>query len=281
MTVYGDIVVAVNTLVDFLILLLGARLCGYPAKPWRCLLAGFLGGIFALATFFPLPGIFSSFPGQILCFALMTTLAYGFRRRTVRPAVMSFLCSAALAGCVFLITQIFSIGALYFQGGVYYPIGTRVLLLFAGIFYLAATLLAANSLRHGKNELYSVEIRCGDRKISVTALYDTGNTLTDPIGGRPVVILEGNRALELLPGNRKKEMFLNPVTAFEKLCAEFPERRFSLLPYRAVGVEGGMLVALSCKILLRKREESVLVAISPTKVSDGGAYEALIGGSLI
>jgi len=280
MTVYGDVVVAVNTLVDFLLLQLGARLCGYPARPWRCLLAAFLGGVFALASFFPIPRILSSFFGQILCFVGMALIAYGLRRRALRPAIMAFLCSAALAGSVFLLTQIFSIGAVYFKGGVYYPIGTKVLILLAGIFYLAAAILAANVLRHGKGEMYPLQIFCGERHIHITALFDTGNTLLDPASGRPVLILEEARAMELLCC--KTAFAADPVQMFSELTKRFPQHRFSLVPYRAVGVDGGMLVALSCKAKIGKgRIQNVLAAISPNKVSDGGAYEALIGGTLL
>lgn len=282
MTVYGDVVVAVNTIIDFLLLQLGARLCGYPARPWRCLIAAVLGGIFALLTFLPLPEIFRSFWAQLFCFFCMATLAYGARRRAVRPAVLSFLCGAALAGCVFLLTQLFSIGAVFVQNGIYYPIGSKILILLAGIFYLAAALLAANSLRHGKNEIYSLQIKCGERCMQVSALLDTGNTLIDPAGGKSVIILEAERVGELLTEKRIPQIVRDPVRGFSVLTEQFPQYRFSLLPYRAVGVDGGMLVALFCAAQVGKGKwQQVLVAISPNKVSDGGGYEALIGGTML
>lgn len=52
-----------------------------------------------------------------------------------------------------------------------------------------------------------------------------------------------------------------------------------MLPYRAVGVEYGMLLAVRTdRVELGSRKlEGLLVALSPTPVSDGGGYQALIG----
>ena len=57
---------------------------------------------------------------------------------------------------------------------------------------------------------------------------------------------------------------------------------FSLLPYRAVGVPHGLLLAMRAEeIRIGKRvEKNMLVALSPTPVSDGGGYHALIGGEI-
>ena len=53
MTVYGDVVFAVNAVPDFLLLLLGARLCGYPVRRWRAAVAAAVGGLYAVAVVLP------------------------------------------------------------------------------------------------------------------------------------------------------------------------------------------------------------------------------------
>lgn len=281
MTVYGDMVLAVNTAVNFLLLLLGARLCGFPARRLRCLCGALLGGVYAVVTLLPL-GFLSTLPVQFLCFILMCFTAYGVRRKTLHTAAVTFLCSAALAGGAFLVTQLCGIGGVLVSGSVYYPLGTRVLLLLAGAFYLAAALLAANALRHGKGELYPVELSCGERTVRISALYDTGATLTDPISGYPVLILEAPRGLELMGLNAKNELLSDPAGALPLLAKKCPQGQFRLVPYRAVGVDGGMLVAMVCMAKIGKcRKKKVLAALSPTAVSDGGGYEALIGGEIL
>ena len=55
--------------------------------------------------------------------------------------------------------------------------------------------------------------------------------------------------------------------------------RLRLLPYRAVGVDRGLLLAVRVDRARVGGEElgPLLVAMSPTPVSDGGSYRALIG----
>lgn len=54
---------------------------------------------------------------------------------------------------------------------------------------------------------------------------------------------------------------------------------FACCPYRAVGVDRGLLLALKVDSLNLggKERGPLLVALSPTPVSDGGGYRALIG----
>ena len=56
-------------------------------------------------------------------------------------------------------------------------------------------------------------------------------------------------------------------------------RRFRLLPYQSVGVECGLLLAVRLDMArVGEREyRGVLAALSPTRLSDGGAYSALVG----
>ena len=56
--------------------------------------------------------------------------------------------------------------------------------------------------------------------------------------------------------------------------------RFRLLPYRSVGVERGLLLALRVDRARYGPWEyrNCLTALSPTPLSDGGGYCALIGG---
>ena len=56
-------------------------------------------------------------------------------------------------------------------------------------------------------------------------------------------------------------------------------QRCRLLPYQAVGVDCGLLLALRLDRVRVGQEDygSILVAFSPTPLSDGGTYSALIG----
>ena len=119
------------------------------------------------------------------------------------------------------------------------------------------------------------------RRVVLTALMDTGNTLTDPLTGRPVMVAEGEKLTALFPPGKAPSAakLRNPVAAVEELSEELFRGRCRLLPYQAVGVECGMLLALRLDDARVGAEDygGILVALSPNPVSDGGGYSALIG----
>ena len=132
-----------------------------------------------------------------------------------------------------------------------------------------------------RRELVPAVLTLEGRRVALTALVDTGNTLTDPATGRPVLVAEADSLEELLPpGLRPGPAELrDPAGVLERL-EDGPWRlRFRLLPYRAVGVERGLLLALRMDRVQVGEEDRgpMLAALSPTPVSDGGAYRVLVG----
>ena len=71
----------------------------------------------------------------------------------------------------------------------------------------------------------------------------------------------------------------DPAAALTRLGTGAWRSRFRLLPYRSVGVDRGLLLALRVDGLEWKGQPRgpALVALSPTPVSDGGGYHALAG----
>ena len=281
MTVYADVVFAVNCVVDLLLLFLAARLCGSAIRLTRLIAAASLGGAYAVATFLPGFGWLAGTPGQVGCFCLMAGIAYGFRKKTLRPAAVALLCAMALAGLVLLLSRTVVPQLAVYGGGVYYPVTARTLLLLAGVFAAAAALLSAGSFRHGAAEYVPLTLTLDARSVRVTSLRDTGNTLADPVTGEPVIVISRQTAQTLLQTRLEEDMLADPVAALDRLQKMCPQAKFRLLPYRAVGVPSGLLLATPCNARIgRKKTVRVLTALSPTPVSGAGDYDALMGGSL-
>ena len=246
--IYVDTLFLLNTMVDYLLLLASARLAGEPLARLRFALGAVLGGLYAVAIF--LPGM--GFLARPLCrgaaAVLMVLLAFWRSRRLLRSGMDLKIVLLSAAGCYGLLT-----------------------LVFRGIG------------RHGgpSGELTRVRLTLGERQVELTGLVDTGNTLTDPATGRPVLVAEADSLEELLPpGLRPGPAELrDPAGVLERL-EDGPWRlRFRLLPYRAVGVERGLLLALRMDRVQVGEEDRgpMLAALSPTPVSDGGAYRVLVG----
>ena len=127
--------------------------------------------------------------------------------------------------------------------------------------------------RHRGGELTVLTLSLGDRQVGCTALRDNGNTLRDPISGQPVLVAGWPLAARLLPDpGLCGEAFAEPAALMERLSRTAPELRTRLIPYRAVGTEGGILLAVRLdRVLDNGRPAPIrLLAVSPTELSDGG-----------
>lgn len=270
--VYIDEVFLLNTLVDYLLLLSAARLTGEVLRRGRMALAALLGGLYAVLNYLPGWG-FLCHPLCKLASALgMTLLAFGGSRRLLRVSLVFFGVAAAFGGGVL---------ALQLAVGGGPVLDLKAVLLSAAVCYALVPLVFHRTARHGGRELAVAELRLGERSCRVTVLVDTGNTLTDPHTGRPVMVCEGEKVAGLFPEGECPTAgeLLDPVGALERRQGRSGGTRWRLLPYRAVGVDHGLLLAVRTDGARVGREDygPILVALSPTPVSDGGGYSALIG----
>ena len=280
--IYVDTLFLLNAAVDYLLLLASARLAGEPLARLRFLLGAVLGGLYAVALFLPGLSFLARPPCRLAAAVLMVLAAFWKSRRLLRQVVIFLALSCAFGGGVLAIGLLGGRGLTLSNGVVYSGMDLKIVLLSAAGCYGVLTLLFQRTGRHtaASGELRPVRLTLGERQVSLTALVDTGNTLTDPATGRPVLVAEADCVEELLPpGVRPSPADLrDPAGALERL--EDPwRRRFRLLPYRSVGVDRGLLLAVRVDQVQVGEEDRgpMLAALSPTPVSDGGGYRALLG----
>ena len=277
--IYVDTLFLLNALVDYLLLLASARLAGEPLSRPRFLLGAALGGLYAAGIFLPGLGFLARPPCRLAAAAVMVLAAFWNSRRLLRQTVIFFALSCALGGGVLAVGLLGGRG-LSLRGGVLYSgMDLKILLLSAAGCYALLTLALRGVARHTGpgGELLTVRLTLGARSLALTALADTGNTLSDPVTGRPVVVAEGEALEGLLPAGLRPDL-ADPAGWLEGLEGPW-QRRFRLVPYRAVGVERGLLLALRLdKVQVGEADWGpALAALSPTPVSDGGSYRALVG----
>ena len=279
--VYIDALFLLNLLVNYLLLLAAAKLAGEPLRRLRLAAGAALGGLYAAAIFFPGLGFLTHPLCKLGAAVLMLLTGFGGSRRLLRVTLVFFGLSCAFGGGIFAIGLLGGRGLTLRNGVLYSVMDLRILLLSAAVCYAVLTLVFRRTARHGRREVLPAVLILEGRRVAVNALVDTGNTLTDPVTGRPVMVAEGSRLSPLLPGERvlDENALRDPVGTLERLSRGGRGRRFRLLPYQAVGVECGMLLALRLDDARVGAEDygGILVALSPNPVSDGGGYSALIG----
>lgn len=276
---YVDTLFLLNALVDYFLLLGAARLAGEPLRRLRFGVGAALGGGYAVGMF--LQGL--EFLSHPLCraasCALILVTAYGGSRRLLRQGVIFLALTCAFGGGVVALGLMNGRGLTLRQGVFYSTLDVKTLLVSAAACYALITAALQRVGRHtaAGGELLPLRLHLEGRSAELTALVDTGNTLTDPVTGQGAIVAEGEALLSLFSREKspKREDLLDPAGGLARLGGG----RFRLLPYRAVGVERGLLLAVRVDDweLNGRKRGPVLVALSPTPVSDGGGYRALVG----
>ena len=272
MTVYVDLVFLLNFAVNYLLLRGTARLGAAAVRRGRLCWSAVFGAVYAVVIYLPGLGWLSHWLCKLLTAVGMLLLSYGLRPSTGRLAAIFATLSLVLCGAVYG-TQALQGRPIVWGESLFYPVRFSTLLLTALAVNLACRLLLPR-LNHGNDSILPVTLEREGHRIQLSALRDSGNTLTDPLSGAPVLTVYWKAARSLLPLSVGQTDFDKPTTLALRLRNCHPR----LIPYRAVGVESGLLLALPCRITLGNEQTLGLVAFSPTPLSDGGAYDALTGG---
>ena len=273
--VYIDLLFLLNLIANYLLLVAAGRMAGSPLSRWRIGLGAAAGALYAALVFLPGLAWLARWPCKLAAGVLIALIAYGGERYLLRVTVLFFGASAALAGAVLGLELLGSTSLTLENGVLYTPLDIRLLLLLFVACYFVLSLFFRRVGRHG-GERVRLEIALDGGCAALTALQDTGHTLTDPADNRPVVVAYWQSLAGLLPAWADPS---DPIRSVER-CHAAGSRQARLVPYRAVGVECGMLLALRARQVTADGRPlgRLLVALSPTAVDDGGGYQALIGG---
>ena len=255
MRVYLDLVMGVNFAVDLLLLLGTNKLAGFASEGRRVVGAAALGSVYSGACLLHGLRFLGSSLWRTVMLAGMAGIAFGWNRSAFRRCGVFVLLSLAMGGLAM------GIG----KGNM------ATLLLSAGGMWLLCRVAFGDGV--GNREYTQVEITEGQTTVRLTALRDSGNTLQDPVTGEPVLVI-GPAAAEKLTGLTPEQLHA-PLENMQ--CV--PGLR--LIPYRAVGCSGGMLLAKRFdRVTVGRKQGKVLVAFAAEGLGEGQMYQALTGGAL-
>lgn len=274
--VYVDLLFLLNLVANYLLLLAAGRIAGAGLARWRIGLGAGAGALYAVLVFLPGLSWLAFWPCRLACGVLMVLTAYSGERYLLRLTVIFFGASAALAGAV-LGMELLGSMSLTLEHGVFYSrLDLRLLLLLFVACYFVLSLFFRRTGQRGGRELVRLEVSLEAGAVCLTALVDSGHSLTDSATNRPVVVAEARALSGLLPEWADAAA---PVQSLERSRAA-GSHQARLVPYRAVGVNCGLLLALRTQGVSvdGKPLGRLLVALSPTPVDDGRGYQALLGG---
>ena len=280
-TVYIDVLFLINLIVNYVMLIVTAKICAAPVNRLRVLGGAAAGALYAVAAVLPAVDFLENPLVKIAVGILMALTAFGGQPRFLRVTLVFFAVSAAFGGIV-MAASYFGGGSVY--GGLFTSANLRILTVSFVVGYAVLTLVFRRAARHKGGTVVPVTVRHDGREVVFRALRDTGNALSDPMSGRPVMVAGIAELGPLFSPNIAGTLSGLGQKGAAVILEELSERseraiRFQLIPYSAVGVSGGMLLAFRPDeiVLDGKSRTGMLLALSPNSVSEGCAYSALVG----
>lgn len=235
-TVYLDVLIAVNLLVDYFLLYAAGQLSAAPISRTRLCLGALLGAVFSCTVLLPPLPFFINMAFTALSCGLMTLTAFGFCgwRRFLRRAGCVLLATVCYGGLMLALWATAAPrGLVVNNGGVYIDIPPGLLVMTTVVCYGLTSLFSGflrrrNLVRSG----CTVTVSHQGAQVSVEAIIDTGNLLCEPFSGLPVIVAEYEALRPVLP------------EGFDRYpdCAGSSPPGLRIIPYSGVG-GGGTLLA--------------------------------------
>lgn len=276
MVLYPDLAFLLNSLTDLMALSATARLAGLPLRWKRLLPAAALGGLYGALCLLPPCKAAGGALWQALAAALLIWVAFGASSLFFRQLLLFWLLSCMLGGALLAAEELAQQGWDWKKLG---HLDWKVFFLVGGGCYLLLSVVFRGAAKPGmRGQLCRCAVEYRGRRAELTALWDTGHTLTDAVTGEAVLVAEGEALAALWTPEERQVLARLPEEgapwAMERLAG------FRLLPYRAVGVSAGLLLCFQADraVIGKQTYRRLTVALSPTPVSDGGGYAALWGG---
>lgn len=262
MTVYVDVLLCINLIVDYFIISLTAKLLKTSCRFGRQLLGSAVGGICALFILLPEGGIILNLLLRLLTAAAVITASFGFGSVSLflRKVCAFFAISFVFSGAMFAVWYfIRPAGLLVHNGIVYYNLSSIVLIVSAIFVYCLITLISRFIARKTL-QTCRLKIETDSSTVEVIALVDSGNKLKEPFSERPVVLIDPKYSF-ILEGAKNKER---------------------VIPYSTVS-DSGILLGVRPKavyLLAGEAWESldVYLAASPNSLKE---YSAIIGSDAL
>lgn len=249
---YLDLFMLLNFGIDYLLLSGTERLSGGSPDRKGILLASSLGAIYSGGCLGPGFSFLGNHLWRIVFLGLMSILAFGVRGYAWRKTGVFLILSMALGGLAELVGR----GKLW-----------NLFLCGCVLWLLCRSAFGSGFGRH----LVPLEIRLGERRLCMTALKDTGNTLLDPVTGEHVLVIGGPQAQTLTGLTR--EQLKEPMDTL----MQNPRKGLRLIPYHAVGQQGMLLGMRIQDVWWEGKKRSSVVAFAPDDLG-AGEFQALLGG---
>ena len=268
MTVYIDILLLVNFIINLSLLKCSAFLGKRSLPLLKGVLASFIGSLSSLSLFLP-PFSFAAMMFYKLLFAsVMVFLSFGYENISIffRELFLLLFCTFIFAGLInFIFISLRPSKLILFNGSFYFDVSALFLVsaaVFSFLFVTGMTYFFGNPAP--KEDICKIKLCLEKEDITFKGLIDTGNSLHEPFSNLPVMVIN--------KGLLNEAYFLN--------------KSFRIVPFESIGKDGFMKAFLGEDLTFFLKGEAYhvkkgcYIALSEEKVGHG-LYDAVINPEIL
>jgi stage II sporulation protein GA (sporulation sigma-E factor processing peptidase) len=294
LSVYLDVIWALNLLFDSLLLYLSAIFLKRQIRIWRIIAGGFIGSLIILLSFTPLH-TYSNHPISKLLFSvIMVLVVFGYKRLSffikalMTLYVTTFLIGGALIGAHYFI-QFDSEMSMKVMVASVTGFGDPISWLFVLLGFPVAWHFSKRNIESMEmtkiqfDQIVNVTLKINTESFTFKGLVDSGNQLYDPLSKLPVMFVSIKNMVEGMA-----EPIIKMAADPESLILgnqEFPvdwQNKLRIVPCRVVGQEHQLIVAVKPdSIIIDTKGESYLcekglVSFTMQQLSADDAFQCIV-----
>lgn len=282
MTVYLDIVLIENILMNYIILFTTGFIQKIQMSQIRIVTSGIFGGIYAILVYLNIIPIYNNIFMKILLSIIMIYIAFNPQniKKMLKTILLFYLTSFVMGGCALALLYVISPTSIVLKNGVLVGTYPMKITIIAGIIGFAIVQVAfyMNKRQLNKKDMFAIlEISINKRKSQVKAYIDSGNMLKEPITGFPVIIVEKEKVTNLI------NVDLEKIWGGDE--ENIDRTKIRIIPFNSIGQQNGMLIGIKSDFVkikfndIEKYIENAIIGIYDKKINKN--YSALIGLELL
>lgn len=282
MTIYLDVVLIQNILMNYIILFVTGFIQKIQMKQLRLILSSSFGGIYAILVYLNIIPIYSNFFMKILLSIIMIYIAFDSPniKKMLKTILLFYLTSFVMGGCALSLLYIVSPESIKFENGVLVGTYPMKIIITAGVIGSIIVQIAfeINKRQMKKTDMLGViEISINKKKVKLKSYMDSGNTLKEPISKLPVIIVEKEKVSNLV------NIGIDQILGGDE--NNIDKTKFRIIPFNSIGKQNGILIGIKPDFVkitfgdIEKYIEDVIIGIYDKKISKD--YSALVGLELL
>jgi stage II sporulation protein GA (sporulation sigma-E factor processing peptidase) len=283
MVYYVEYIFAENFLIDFILLFITGKLLKKTIIYRRLIISSVLGALYVILTVYIGREFMTYFIVKFSVSVLMVIIAYDSKgiMANIRTIIIFYITSLLMVGII---------TALYYLDYDKLTVNAIVCSIFMGYAALHFFFKEIKAKIEKHNYMRKLEITVNNKSKILRAYIDTGNELTEPMSGKPVIVANMECMKNLLSKELYEEILIcckNEKNSYENLLNMKSDVNLRIVKYNTISSIGeNMICLVPDNIEITDDENNIVktdavIGFYPGKISKKDDYDALLFKKLL